>query len=183
MLIQEPRQIPPTLFFFYDVKKTEGEGGNVMGVGEAIEPTVQGTIAATMFNNEGKSQCNVILKEVNFVPNANFNIFSITKRTAHGWQSYTNSEAMWLWNEDCRLCFDIIIPTEKGCLYCMYLQRRQMKHFDRATVSAATVRPRELETVRETVEEDDSDEIISSKKSKQKISIAKDHALLMPGLC
>ena len=63
----------------------------------------------------------------------------------------------------------------------MYLQRRQMKHFDGAAVSAATVRPRELETVRETIDEDDIDEIISLKKSKQKISIAKAHALLGHG--
>ena len=30
--------------YFYDIKKTEGEGGIVMGVGEAIEPTVQGQL-------------------------------------------------------------------------------------------------------------------------------------------
>jgi hypothetical protein len=41
-----------------------------------------------------------------------------------GWKLHGDKEAIWIEKDGVEIRFDIIIPTPKGALYCMYYKRQ-----------------------------------------------------------
>ena len=66
------------------------------------------------------------LDEVVHVPGAQYNLFSISRMIRHhGWTLGGDENAIWIKKDGNQVRFDIIIPTPKGALYCMYFKRGQ----------------------------------------------------------
>jgi hypothetical protein len=63
------------------------------------------------------------ISDVTHLPEAKYNLFSITKLQNEGWTLGGNAGAIWLTKGDVEIKFDIKIPTPKGVLYAMYHQR------------------------------------------------------------
>jgi len=94
-----------------------------MGQGDGSHVSVLGNIPVDLVSRHGEPKGTVTLKGVSHVPNANFNLFSLTKRMRKGWQLGGNKKSIWLKEGEHRIDFDIVIPTRKGALYCMYHKR------------------------------------------------------------
>jgi hypothetical protein len=76
-------------------------------------------------DKNGQELKEVVLDEVTHLPGAKFNLFSLSKMTRHGgWNLHGDKDALWIEKDGVEIRFDIIIPTTKGALYCMYYKRK-----------------------------------------------------------
>ena len=94
-----------------------------MGQGDGSHVSVLGDIPGDLVTRYGEPKGTATLKGVSHVPNANFNLLSLTKRMREGWQLGGKKKSIWLKNSERRIDFDIVIPTRKVALYCMYHRR------------------------------------------------------------
>ena len=53
---------------------------------------------------------------------AEFNLFSITKRLIDGWELSGNDESLWITKGSNKVVFDIKIRTPKGAIYATYFK-------------------------------------------------------------
>ena len=63
------------------------------------------------------------LKNVKYLTNAAYNLFSLTKKLCDGWKLRRYAESITITKGDHELKFDICIPTPEGAIYTVYLQR------------------------------------------------------------
>jgi hypothetical protein len=64
------------------------------------------------------------LKGVKYVPNSEYNLFSVTQRVKQGWEVGGNRETgLFLKKGEHKIVFDIIIQGGSGLIACMYLKR------------------------------------------------------------
>jgi hypothetical protein len=63
------------------------------------------------------------LSDVVYLLTGRFNLFSLTKMAQAGWILGGDPEEIWLTKESHHLSFDNVIPTPKGVLFAMYIQR------------------------------------------------------------
>eukprot|EP00957_Ditylum_brightwellii_P106206 8102715-Ditylum_brightwellii.AAC.1 len=58
------------------------------------------------------------------MPNAGYNLFSLTKRLEQGWTLGRDSNAIWITKGSAKITFDIKIKTPKGAIFAMYFKRK-----------------------------------------------------------
>ena len=76
---------------------------------------------------------NVRLNKVSYMPEGNFNLFSITRRLKEGWQIGGHGKAIWIQKGDQKITFDIAVETKDSVIFCMYMKRNPSQ--DTANVS------------------------------------------------
>jgi hypothetical protein len=91
--------------------------------GNTMRATKIGKVRGKICDKFGKEVQSVTLPNVAYMPNTKFNLFSISQRAQKGWKVEINKKEMTLTKGDQRVIFDIIIPTPKGALYCIYIKR------------------------------------------------------------
>ena len=91
------------------------------GMADGAESVID--IRGTVCNKEGKPDKEVVLQDVSYMPKGHFNLFSVTRLQKDGWILGGDSKAIWLTKGDAKLEFDIVIPTKKGMLFAMYIDR------------------------------------------------------------
>jgi hypothetical protein len=106
------------------------------GQGEGVKPQSIGDIAGTVCDKEGNELGHVKLNKVKYLPEANFNLFSITRRLKEGWRLNGDDTAIWIYKGDKTIKFDIVVKTKDSLIFCMYMNRR--KSPDTAVVSTET---------------------------------------------
>ena len=84
------------------------------------------------------------MKDVSYVPNANFNLFSVTRRMQNGWTLSGDKNAIILTKDGRTITFDILIKTKKGALYCVYFKRNGREEFGNAQVTMSVNKAHEL---------------------------------------
>ena len=68
-------------------------------------------------------QFKATLKNVQYNPKSNFNLFSIGKAIKEGWKLSGDQEGLVIMKESAKLVFDIKIMTKNSVIFCAYLQR------------------------------------------------------------
>ena len=63
------------------------------------------------------------IKEMVHTPNAEYNLFSITKRLYDGWALKGNSQAIWIEKGEHKVVFDFKVKTPKGAIFVAYFKR------------------------------------------------------------
>jgi hypothetical protein len=58
----------------------------VMGNGQKEEAVLKGNVRGEVFDSRGKSQGNIILSDVMYIPNGRYNLISIMKIMKQGWK-------------------------------------------------------------------------------------------------
>ena len=91
------------------------------GMADGAESVID--IRGTICNKEGKPDKEVVLREVSFMPKGRFNLFSVTRLQKDGWILGGDRSSIWLTKGNSKIVFDIIIPTRKGMLFAVYLER------------------------------------------------------------
>jgi hypothetical protein len=107
----------------HDVKKEKPVNAITMVNGNSENATVIGSIGGRLCDKNGKVLNDTKISDVTHLPDAKYNLFSITKLQNDGWTLGGNADAIWLTKGDIEIKFDIKIPTPKGVLYAMYHQR------------------------------------------------------------
>ena len=82
-----------------------------------------GDLPCVVCNQFGQELQEVVLKDVTHSPSLKFNLFSTTKLKHEGWKMIGDYSSITMQKGGMTVCFDIVIPTEKGAIYCVYLKR------------------------------------------------------------
>ena len=99
--------------------------GHTHGVaGEAMKFAGLMDIPCVKCDRHGVEEFGLVMKDVNYLENSNFNLFSTTKLLSLGWTMAGDSQALTMTKGNNRLCFDIKVETRRGVVFCAYLKRR-----------------------------------------------------------
>lgn len=79
----------------------------------------------TMCDKEGNQVGEIKLLNVSVSPNIAFNLFSVTKMQLKGWIPGGNAKAFWISKGRHQIKFDIKISTPEGCVFAIYIQRKE----------------------------------------------------------
>jgi hypothetical protein len=82
-----------------------------------------GDLPCIVCNQQGLELQRVLLHDVTYSPSLKFNLFSTSKLQREGWTMLGDYNSITMTKGDMKVCFDIVIPTEKGAIYCVYLKR------------------------------------------------------------
>jgi hypothetical protein len=94
--------------------------GNGVDVGAKMITKLPGAVC----DKEGHELYDAVINEVTYLPGAKYNLFSLSKMVRHGgWRLNGDKDALWIKKDGQEICFNIVIPTPKGALYCMYYKR------------------------------------------------------------
>jgi hypothetical protein len=108
----------------HDVKKAKPVNAITMANGSSEDATVIiGNISGRVCDKNGNVLNDAKITDVTHLPEAKYNLFSITKLQNEDWMLRGNSDAIWLTKGDVKIKFDIKIQTPKGVLYAMYHQQ------------------------------------------------------------
>ena len=107
--------------------KEPNNGDNITyGHGEETKPKMIGGISGTVCDKEGNELGNVRLNKVKYMPEGNFNLFSITRRLKEGWQLGGHGKSIWIQKGDQKITFDIAVETKDSVIFCMYTNQCTM---------------------------------------------------------
>jgi len=98
-----------------------------MGKDKSIHPKKIGDITVTVHNKNGNETFDAKMTDVAYIPEANFNLFSITRRLRQGFKLGGHNNSIWLEKNSKKIVFSIVIPTPKGAIYCAYLKRKNVE--------------------------------------------------------
>ena len=107
----------------------------VMGNGQKEDAVLKGSVKGEVLDSKGKSQGNIILSDVMYIPNGRYNLISVTKIMKQGWKLEGNGDGMSLSHGNKKLTFDKKIYTTKGLLYAVEIKPRQEMSANASEVS------------------------------------------------
>lgn len=111
--------------FVYNCCPINARDSIVAAQGTAMLPHKVGELIGVLMNKEGKLQFHLFptVKEIHVVPQGVFNLWSVTKSLTEGLKMMGDADAIELTGGSFTFCFDIKVPTIKGVLHCMCLER------------------------------------------------------------
>jgi hypothetical protein len=96
-----------------------------VGNSEHTSATYSGSLSVTVCDNAGVELFDASFPDMHLVPQAPYNIISITQRMESGWELAGDKHAgIILKKHDTRMCFDIRIETAKGVLWAICMKRK-----------------------------------------------------------
>ena len=111
-------------------KQTSKESVSIVMGNRQIEKSVTlGDIPGIMCDNQGHHVMHITMKDVAFIPDCAFNLFSISKQLKQGWTLGGGKEALVLTSPNGKYSvkFDITISTLNGHLYAMCITRKSQE--------------------------------------------------------
>jgi Zinc knuckle len=102
-----------------------GEDGEYIEIASGLhEAAMQiGDLSCVICNQHGQELQNVTLSDITYSPSLKFNLFSTTKLQCDGWKMIGDVNTITMQKGSMTLCFDIVVPTSKDAIYCVYLKR------------------------------------------------------------
>jgi len=94
-----------------------------MGNGACETAAKIADLGGVMCDKHGTEKGYAVMKDVTLLPNGKYNLFSLTKMMKNGWKLGGDEKLIYLQKGDKKIEFDITIPTPKGVLFAMYMQR------------------------------------------------------------
>jgi hypothetical protein len=114
----------PSDIAFEEAKKATPSDTVTMGNGGQVGAQQVAKLPGMVCDLNGQEVGAATLEDVVHVPGAQYNLFSLSKMIRnHGWVLGGDDKAIWIQKGDDQVRFDIVIPTPKGALYCMYFKR------------------------------------------------------------
>jgi hypothetical protein len=106
-----------------NIRKAGKEDRVTMGNGHVETTTEIGDMPGIVCDKNGNKVTSTILKDVAIVPSSGYNLFSLTKLMKAGWILSGKDNKLTLTRNKQEIVFDIEIPTPKGVIYAMYIER------------------------------------------------------------
>jgi hypothetical protein len=95
----------------------------IMGNGAKESAHSIGKLTGTICDQYGHQLNKSTMQDVTLLPTGMFNLFSLSVMQRRGWLLYGDVKKIWLEKEGNKIVFDLMVPTPKGVVYCMYLNR------------------------------------------------------------
>jgi len=106
-----------------NLQTTDSRDSVTVGNGNKMESTAIGNIQGTITNKMGHPLMSVTLKDVVHTPSSRFNLLSLTRLMNEGWQLKGNKNNLSIEKNGQSINFDIVVPTRRGRLFCVNIQR------------------------------------------------------------
>jgi hypothetical protein len=119
-------------------------GGVVTSSGLELKPQGKGQLPITVCDKTGRELVNMTMSSVKYVPGQCFNLMSISRMQKNGWKLDGGKDFLRVSKDGNEIKFDIMIPTEDGCVYAGYLKRRTVIQGGKDTKTTAKELGREL---------------------------------------
>jgi hypothetical protein len=95
-----------------------------VGNSQHTSATHSGRLSVLVCDKTGVEQIKVTFPDMHLVPEALYNIISLTSRMDSGWELGGNRhDGLWIEKNGVRICFDIRIETRKGVIWAACFQR------------------------------------------------------------
>ena len=108
----------------YDTRAGQDGDTMIMGNGTSATATTIGTIDGTIINKNGENAGTVLLKNVTYAPDGEFNLMSLPTLVTDGWTvTVDNNKGMILRRGKQVIKFDVVIKTPRSRIYCLRIQR------------------------------------------------------------
>ena len=147
------------------LKNVAGSEDIMVGNGSNVGTTAIGELPGTKVDCHGNDGARMVMQDVHLVPSSQFNLFSLSAMQLKGWILGGNMNSTWITKGKAKLVFDIVIPTRKGAVYCMYFRR------DRSDVAGAATDPKPVKlTVQEVTI--DSGIVMKKRRGRRRKSMA-----------
>jgi hypothetical protein len=96
-----------------------------MGNGTKESAHAIGKLTGTICDQYGNQLNKPTMQDVTLLPTGMFNLFSLLSvMQRRGWLLYGDVKKIWLEKDGNKIGFDQMVPTPKGEVYCMYLNRQ-----------------------------------------------------------
>ena len=122
-----------------NIKNNENGIAIENGNGSLSKVSGSGELHGTMCDKNGKKVGRVKMTDVRLTPGNKYNLFSISKRLKEGWTMTGNIEGMVLKKGDQEVKFDLVIPTHKGVIFAMYINRETTNEEEVAGIGTTQV--------------------------------------------
>jgi len=108
-----------------NLRGTTGSTQITMANGSGENLGAVGDLPVIVCDKMGHMLAKAVMRDISLVPGAKFNLYSIPQMLARGWTLGGDKNVIWIKSPDgmVTLRFDIVIPTPKGAVYAVYLQR------------------------------------------------------------
>jgi hypothetical protein len=126
---------------FRNIKAATAEDNIVDASGNSIEGSIVGDVSGIICKKNGQELNNVMIKDVVHMPNAGYNLFSLTKRLEEGWSLGGDTNAIWISKGNQKVTFDIKIKTPKGAIFAIYIKRKAATSEEVATFGSDKHKP------------------------------------------
>jgi hypothetical protein len=80
-------------------------------------------LTGTICDQYGSQLNKSTMQDVTLLPTGMFNLFSLSVMQRQGWLLYGDVKKIWLETDGNKIVFYLMVPTPKGVVYCMYLNR------------------------------------------------------------
>eukprot|EP00957_Ditylum_brightwellii_P038829 2934841-Ditylum_brightwellii.AAC.1 len=111
-------------FDFENIRKANA-GDDIVDVsGNGLADSIVGELSKIICDKRGKEICEATIKDVVHMPNAGYNLFSLTKRLEQGWALGGGSSTIWITKGNAKITFNIKIKTPKGVIFAIYFKRK-----------------------------------------------------------
>jgi hypothetical protein len=105
--------------------RCSGAGDNIiMGNGAKESAHAIGKRTGTICDQYGNQVNKYTMQDVTLLPTGMFNLFSLAVMQRRGWLLYGDVKKIWREKDGNKIVFDLMVPTPKGVVYCMYLNRQ-----------------------------------------------------------
>ncbi len=91
-------------------------------IGEAIRPSIQMDIDCMHCDKHGNKQFDMTLTDVCHLQGSNLNLLSLSRILNQGWKMAATEDSIIMRKGALKICFDLVIPTKHGALYCDYFK-------------------------------------------------------------
>jgi len=105
-----------------NIKQGTNNDSITVGNGDKIKSVLVGQIKGAVTTKMGQIVASVVLKEVAYTPQSKFNLLLLIKMMSKGWKMIGNKQSLTIEKDGVIIAFDIIIKTQRGCLYCLNIQ-------------------------------------------------------------
>ena len=109
---------------FKNVKPAKASDNIVDASGNSMTGKITGDVSGVICDKYGSEKCDAIIKEMVYSPDAEYNLFSLTKRLEDGFKLGGDKNAIWISKGDIKITFDIKISTPKGAIFAVYFKRK-----------------------------------------------------------
>jgi hypothetical protein len=113
-------------------------GAMVTSSGQAMVSASKGKLPVAICDKGGNKITQMTLNSIKHIPGQVFNLMSMAKLQSNSWKSHGDKKAIRMTKDGQEIVFDIVIPTEDGCVFAIYLKRRTVAQGDVADHTPAS---------------------------------------------
>eukprot|EP00957_Ditylum_brightwellii_P101705 7751076-Ditylum_brightwellii.AAC.1 len=112
-------------FGIKNIRKANAGDDIVDASGNGLAGNIVGELSGIFCDKRRQKNHEAIIKDAVHIPNAGYNLLSLTKRLEQEWALGGDSNVIWITKGNAKIAFDIKIKTPKGAISAMYFKCKE----------------------------------------------------------